>query len=282
MEGHDYSFWYRLAEEVFGSLIPHLSREEIAELTPKRTNWFAIPLASETDIKDVANRPDPHIDFKLQDDNTVRIGMRCNTVASVEKMENILDSLQSREKHELVEEMKKLDGDFHTQVLAKIKERNFAQVPDYDLMFDIPSNRVDELAIAKIFEKVKAIRDEGKRRMQQEEEEEENHHRNLNPETPVLDICFVTIKRDPDLFKKKLLQMKRMYEICLSIKTATELQSERRKEMLAMRSNNASNQEFVIKYKCSKCGKEYSHDSTTGMKFCDQDGMRIIIVKEPK
>ena len=38
----DYAYWYRLAEEVFGTLIPHLNDEEIAQLTPKKANWFAI------------------------------------------------------------------------------------------------------------------------------------------------------------------------------------------------------------------------------------------------
>jgi hypothetical protein len=61
----DYAYWYRLAEKVFGSLIPHLSNEEIDQLKPKRANWFPIPLSSETDIKEVANRPDPLIDFKI-------------------------------------------------------------------------------------------------------------------------------------------------------------------------------------------------------------------------
>jgi len=270
-KNHSYLPWYRLAEEALGNLIPQLSVDEINKLTPERSDWFPIPLASEVDIEDVKNRPDPHIDFKLSDDNgTIRIGMRCNTVVSVEKMKNILDSHQSKEKLELVSEMKKLDDDFRTQVLTKIKETNFAHVDNYTVEFEMASNQIDESNIVQIFDRIEAIRARGKRRMEEEK-------LRLNPETPVIDITFATIKQDPVAFKEKLLQMKRIYEICLSVKTSPELRRERR-------SMNRSKKwvESITKFECSKCGREYPADSIIGLKFCDLDGMRIVPVRESR
>lgn len=263
----DYAYWYRLAEEVFGTLIPHLNDEEIAQLTPKKANWFAIPLSSENEIKDVANRPDPHIDFKIKDDGTLRIGMRCNTVASVEKMMNILDESQTVEKQEFLTEMRKLENDFQTQILNKIKETNFAHVDGYECKLIITSNKIDSELIDKLFSEIKDIREVGKRRLKEE-------HLSVNPETPVLDIAFTAIKQDPKIFKHKLSQMKRMYEICLSVKTSSELRAQKKKLQ------KTQYIQWITKLKCSKCGKEFPPNSQAGMRFCNVDGMRIIAVKE--
>jgi hypothetical protein len=264
----DYTYWYRLAEEVFGNLIPHLTDEKIAQLAPKRDNWFPIPLFSETEIKDVANRPDPHIDFKILAKDRIRMGMRCNTIASVEKMRNILNALQTVEKQELLVEMGKLDNDFQTQVLVKIKEKNFAHIDGYECKFSVRSNKIDDQAIHQVFNQVDKIREEGTKRLREEK-------LRLNPETPVLEIAFAIIKQDSNLFKQKLSQMKRMYQICIGIKTAVELRAE--KKMLEKNLNDR----WIIKQRCSKCGKEYS-GSKEGLRFCDKDGMRIIDVKERK
>ncbi|MGD0406608.1 MAG: hypothetical protein ABSB10_08180 [Candidatus Bathyarchaeia archaeon] len=264
----DYTHWYRLAEEVFGNLIPQLSDEKIAQLTPKKGYWFPIPLFSETEIKDVANRPDPHIDFKIGENETIRIGMRCNTIASVEKMRNILNEMQTVEKQEFLVEMGKLDDGFQTQVLVKIKEINFSHIDGYECKFIAQSNKIDDQVIHQVFHEVDTIREEGTRRLKEEQ-------LRLNPETPVLDITFVTIKQDSNLFKQKLSQMKRMYQICIGIKTATELRAEKKKLEKNL------NDQWIIKYRCSKCGKEYA-SSKEGLRFCDQDGMRIIAVKERK
>jgi DNA-directed RNA polymerase subunit RPC12/RpoP len=66
-----------------------------------------------------------------------------------------------------------------------------------------------------------------------------------------------------------------MYQICIGIKTATELRAEKKKLEKNL------NDQWIIKYRCSKCGKEYA-SSKEGLRFCDQDGMRIIAVKERK
>ncbi|MHB8568494.1 MAG: TFIIB-type zinc ribbon-containing protein [Nitrososphaerales archaeon] len=262
---HDYVRWYRLAEEVFGKIIPHLTEEQIHELTPKRSDWFPIPLASEIDTIDVANRPGPHIDFKSLDDDMIRIGMRFNTVGSVDKMMNILDSLHNEDRTVLISEMKKLDDDYQTQVLAKIKETNYAQVDSYRTEMIVQSNRIDQKIIDQIFQKVKSVREEGRQRMNDE-------GLSLNPVTPVLDMAFVIVNQDPEIFKEKLGKMKRMYEISLSIKTTPELNKERKKL-------RAAKPVMIIKFKCSRCGKEYSKDQATNIRFCESDGMRIIPVR---
>lgn len=268
-ESHDYIAWYRLAQEVLGTLIPALTDEEIRAVSPRRANWFAVPLASESSANEVANRHDPHVDFKLTDDGRrIRIGIRCNTVASVEKLENILNSFHGNEKADLVSEMQKLDGDFQTRVMAKIKETNFAHVDGYETKFEIASNSINDNVIEEIFEATRRIRNAGIVRKKDES-------LSLNPETPVLDLCYVTVSAEPSIFKEKLNQMKRIYEICLCVRTSSELREESRKRKV-------DEEDFETKYVCAKCAKEFPVGSARGMRFCDEDGMRIVAVKVPR
>jgi hypothetical protein len=123
----DFLQWVRLSEEILGSsLVAHLPDEKVLELVSNRGGWIGLPLPGEFDKEEIENRPDPHIDLKLRS-NTIRIGMRCNTVKSIEKLANILEAAHSREKEELIAHMKRLDDDFATEVYSKIKERNFGE-----------------------------------------------------------------------------------------------------------------------------------------------------------
>ncbi len=270
---HDYTPWYRLAEEVLGDVIPRLSDEEILQLTSKRGDWFGIPLTSEVNKEQVANRHDPHIDFKIFDeDDSIRIGIRCNTVPSVEKMTNVLSDLHDGERAALLSEMQKLDDDYQTQVLAKIKESNFAHVDSYRTELITQTNRVDQEVLARIFRTLASIREEGLDRKRDEELA-------LNPVYPVLDLAFVFVKRsDPELFKEKLSKLRRIYEICLSVKTSSELnkvRKEREREEEEYRKQRAAR---IPRFACSKCGREYSRASN--LRFCEDDGMRIVLVRE--
>jgi DNA-directed RNA polymerase subunit RPC12/RpoP len=65
-----------------------------------------------------------------------------------------------------------------------------------------------------------------------------------------------------------------MYQICLSVKTSPELKAQKRKMQ------QTANQ-WVIRYICPKCGKEFPPDQSK-MRFCEKDGMRIIEVKTRK
>jgi hypothetical protein len=114
----NYVPWYRLAQDVLGDLLPNLSDAEIVSRV-SRLNYLIFPLEGETTKDEAANRPDPHIDIKLGE-RTIRIGLRCNSIASVEKMRNILDSFHSKEKQELLNELEKLDDDFQTAIYSKI------------------------------------------------------------------------------------------------------------------------------------------------------------------
>ena len=53
------------------------------------------------------------------------------------------------------------------------------------------------------------------------------------------------------------------------------------KDYLEKKHQKAHNIQWITKFKCSKCGKEFD-SSSNQLRFCDEDGMRIIAVKEKK
>ena len=261
IERSDYIPFFRLSETILGDRLPKLTDEEIMSFL-SNANWIAFPMPGEKTKEEIENRPFPHIDLNIQG-TTVRIGLRCNTVKSVDRLRNVLESYHSSEKAAILEAMKNLDDDFQTIVYAKIKEHNWSERGKHESKFQIQSNRIDEASIKQMFDTAGKIREEGSSRMRDE-------HKPHNPVTPVIEIAFVTIpKNDEQLFRAKLTQMERIFETCLKLKTLGFIRSEARRKSKAKLGNRE------VSFGCPKCGTEYSKEEARSKKFCDVDGMKI-------
>lgn len=244
-------------------LLPKLSDEQIVSFVSNQ-NWVAFPIPGEETKDDVENRPDAHIDLRLLR-NTLRIGLRCNTVPSVDKLKNVLHDFHAQEKIALTESMQKLDSDFQTAVYAKIKEHNRAERAEYKTRFQTQTNQLDRAGVEEMFRWSGQIREEGKRRMK----EGDLPH---NPVTPVIDLAFTTIDRNENqLYLSKLAQLKPIFETCLKVKTDSSIRA-------ALRNNAAKKSKVISRsaqFTCSKCGKKFSREDAKQKKFCDVDGMKI-------
>jgi len=250
----EYLKWYRACEEALGEVVPHLNDEEVLKLVSP-TDWLAFPFPYENDLKDVANRPDPHIDITLREEGAICIGIRCNTKKSVEKLKNILHGYHAKDKTSLIEQMRGLDDDFETLVFDKKKESNFAQSPQYECLYANRSNQINEQEIDKIFRIVKDVNETGVSRMRDE-------GRTYPPEAPVIDIVRVKTPLKGELFKQKASKLKHIFQICINIKTESEL----RQEMKKMRQKKP--QFTFVGYECPKCQTIYSTKEFQGSKFC--------------
>jgi hypothetical protein len=93
--------WYRWAQDVLGNvLVPDLNDESIANRVSKNV-ILVLPLPGEETKEQTSNRPDPVIYvIDREGDGALQLGLECNTLKSVEKMRNILDSYHAREKSE--------------------------------------------------------------------------------------------------------------------------------------------------------------------------------------
>lgn len=62
-----YIKWYRLAEEVLGDLLPHLSEGEIIDKV-SNTDWLMLPISKEESRREGINRDAPNVYIGLWED----------------------------------------------------------------------------------------------------------------------------------------------------------------------------------------------------------------------
>jgi len=257
----EYLKWYDVSREVLPSLIPSLKDEDAQQLVSLR-DWLIFPLPTEVERKQAVNRPDPHIDITLRDSGKIRIGIRCNTLRSVEKLRNILDGYHQREKMQLVEQLRSLDDRFVTLVISKQKEYNFAEAPKHETLFYAKSNTLDEAKIREIFSLVDEVRQRGIHRKREQV-------LSFLPEAPVIDIVVISLPLDEEIYRSVLAKIGPIFETCLSIKTRSELTREKKrlaKEMAKV--------EFVG-FICPRCQTKLPKLKNVGLIFCPTCETRV-------
>jgi len=180
----------------------------------------------------------------------IGVGLTCNTIDSVEKMRNILDSYHNPERESLLSALKKLDKTFTASVSSKIKENHFAQSPDYERKLEIKSNQIDDKIIKNIFQITDEIRKRGIKLM-------ESRGTSHPIEAPTFELAYCEFQMNEDIYRKKLQELKPVFETCLHVKRSGELEREKKKI-----------EDSQIILKCKKCGKTVTEDEYVKNKFC--------------
>ena len=261
-EKKKYVTWYRLAEKALGDLVPHpKSNSDITKWVSKE-NWLMIPTFTERTIIEARNRPDPNIYFALRN-KRISLGLICNTLASVEKIRNLLHNYHTKERTEFLEHMKELDDDFLTEVTVKKKPHHYAQPPKYETDYKVPANKVDDQSITEIFRRVDNIREKGI-------QEKEMDDKSWPPITPGLDIASKEVDYVEQDFVNAIAELRPLYDVCLRIKTGAEIERELRK---------LQKQKVPIML-CSKCHSSYVPTST--VKFCPKCHSFLLLTQVSK
>lgn len=259
---------YDLSKIVLQDLMPVRTRE-IMEMCVFERGVMVLPLPEETTKDELKSRANPSIFIiKSRDGDKIQIGIQCNTLKSVEKLQNILDSFHFREKYELIQGLATLDSAFHTVVYSKKKPYNFGQSPNYEKDLSFPSNSISEKEIGRLFNRVAEIRTNGIA-------QKKLSGRRDSPEIPAIGIAEVTIENDEAVITKMLEQIKPIYTSVLRIKTAQEI---RKAKILASKLRNREKVALPPFIACVKCNdrREFSreeYDITRG--FCPSCGMRL-------
>lgn len=243
--------WYRIAEEVFTGSIPSLNEAEITKFVSDN-NWLIIPVGTEKDRKDAITRSDPNIYFSLSDDGRMRVGFFCNTLESVRRIRNLLHGFHTAEKENFIQELRKLDGKFKTGIQRKIKEYHHFQAPEYETVFEFPTNMIDENLLTEAFEKIDRIMEESDALMKGE-------GKSWRTLAPVIRIAHKAVDRNERKFSEVLRQLKPAYQIALHVKTDQEIEKEiQRREKKKIEERQRKFREFVKSLKEKGVGgKEY-------------------------
>jgi len=240
-----YVKWFRLAERAMGDLIPHPARDSEILKWVSQENWLLVPTHMETDMEAAKNRPDPNIFFSL-DDEHISIGLVCNTQDSVKKMKNILHTYHARERAELLACLRKMDRGFTTSVFSKEYPYHPFQAPTHREVFTIHTNKIDDKSISKIFNHVDRIREKGRLKKAVD-------NRRWIQILPTINIAWTRAKMSDEDFLKKMGYLKPLYEICVKIRTDSQMAREMRRQKKT---------KLVVRI-CPKCGIQ---DSST--MFC--------------
>jgi len=214
----DFVKWYRISESVLGNLVPHLSDQGIVSFVSDN-KWLVVPTEYETDRRDSINRRDPDMFINLSEKGKIGVGIVYNTLASIERLRNLLHIFHSLDKDELLKRLNELDDEFMTTVERKTKDHYFFQTPGYEEVLEFRSNEIDSSSISEIFERADQILYEGRREM-------ERRGIRWNPVLPHINLAITWTERDEDAFRAKLEQLRPIYEIVLRIKTDEEIKDE--------------------------------------------------------
>ena len=243
-------------------MIPSLKDNEIKENISSK-DWLIFPLPTEEGKLQAVNRSDPHIDITLRDPGKIRIGIRCNTVKSVERLRNILEIYHLNEKTQLVQQLRALDDRFFTQIISKHKEYNFAQAPKHETLFDEKSNTLNEAKIEQIFNLVKEIRQRGidKKREQS---------LGFLPEAPVIDLVAVSVPLEEEAFRSALAIIGPIFETCLRVKTQSEIVREKKRPA-------KKRSKVFVGYICTRCSTKLQVQEVTNLRsnFCPKCGTLV-------
>ncbi|HZK62157.1 MAG TPA: hypothetical protein VFC41_08760 [Anaerovoracaceae bacterium] len=262
----DYVKIYNIAYEVMGAdLLKKMTHDdEIIEEWVSNENWLMLPLPNEKSMNDAKNRLDPNIYITLNGEagkEFVGIGLTCNTIESVQKMQNILDSYHIIEKNLLLSTLAELDDLFKTSVSSKIKENHFLQRPIYSEQFSIQTNTIDENSIKEMFRNVAEIRERGLKRM---ELEGKSHP----IETPVIDLVYCEFASDEVVFRNKLQQVVQIFELSSNIKKSAEIKKDKKKLI-----------DSKIVSVCRGCPRLIPDEECDGSRFCKKCGSLIKKIK---
>lgn len=252
-------------EELGSNLVRKLSDSEVIDWI-SRENWLMLPLPTETKMEKAKNRCDPNIYISLNKINSgteeIGVGLICNTIDSVEKMRNILDSYHNPDRENLLSALKKLDNTFTASVRCKIKENHFAERPVYIHKYEIKSNQIDDKIIKNIFQITDEIRKNGIKLMK-------SRGKSHPIEAPTFELAYIEFQMNEDIFRRKLQELKPVFETCLHVKRSGELEREKKKVEAAQ-----------IILKCKKCDKTVTEDEYFMNKFCPKCKSLIMRVKK--
>ncbi|MBA7593898.1 hypothetical protein ES703_00832 [subsurface metagenome] len=228
-----YIKWYRLAQQAINdeSIIPELTDEQVMGLVSDE-NWLPIAspeidkLMSPEDVKEkVRKSKHPHIRIYLEDQK-IGIGLLFNTVASIDKLKNILTPYFTEEKKKLVQLLCGLDEGYETLLYKKTKTTCPVDSPDYEEILDpTVTNRIDDEFVTQMFRKLKIVRQEGIEEIRKRKERGEWYWRGV-----AVHLAEVEINKNEGEYKRRVRELVEIYKVCAAVKTDTQIRRIKKNE----------------------------------------------------
>lgn len=210
-----YIEWYNLAQETIDNeeIIPKISDDRIIDVVSER-NWLPIPIKIEQTKEHTKNRDNCKIWISIGrafgdpiNSKKIQMGLSYNNQKGIDRFVNLLLPFNSELRKSVVEKFSKTDPRYKLIIYRKVKEFNYAQVPDYDPVLEFAVNKIKDKEINEILELVQRLSVEA--RQKSKEEKEKGKYFSDFPEISL----EIEINRDKEEFKKLMVETVELYKI---------------------------------------------------------------------
>ena len=251
----EYVKWYKLVQLTVNDedIIPNLPDNKIKEFI-SQADWLIIPTSGEVKKDQSKSRDNGNIWIRIEN-GSISFGISFTNVKSIDKLTNLLHPSNSFIRKQIIEVFSKLDDNYETAVYKKVKRDNFAQSPDYQPVFEpIKTNLIDDEKIDFILDTAKRVREEASQKIKDNPE-----LKKLLSDFPDVSLMYITIDKSEEEFKKRILEMKMVYELCTQVKTSSSIKKEleqKKKDLIEMLSKGEDSLEEANIQKDRKIRKE--------------------------
>lgn len=226
-----YIKWYRLAQQTINDekITPKLMDEQIMSLFSE-ANWMPVASPDLVNKDAVKNSPHPNIYISLgEDEPEITVGVVFNTVRSIDRIRrSILTPYSAKEKEELVQLLHALNKNYRTNILKKIHDYRWDQIPKYEALdppVEVSTNKIDAKFIERMFKAASEIREEGLRKTR-----EKKALGKFYRENPVIGLAEITMPLDEEEFRNRIKELTKILKACTRVKTEAEIKKIRKGE----------------------------------------------------
>ena len=191
-----------------------------------RENWLPVASPDLINKKALRNSIYPNIYISLHEDELkMDIGLVFNTVNSIDKIRNILTPYSTKEKTGLVQLLQEFGKMYVTQVYRKIQDHHQFQTPYYKPVLKIPTSKIDDEFIERMFKLIIQLREEGKEKFRHARVQ-----RKFYRESPTITLAEITIDLDEDEYREKIGELTGILKVCIGVKTDAEIKIIKKEE----------------------------------------------------
>ena len=218
-----YAKWYNLARETIkeDKLIPKRTDKEIFKLV-SRENWLIFaPLGQDKDMTVNNENPNVFLDILSKEGNLTgeaSLGLTFNNLKSYEKFQTIMRGYNQETKDKVIKKLLNLRNDWKINIKRKVKGFNWAQTPEYYVVNEWNSNKIDNKIIDELVKIGNSIRERGKEIYKNKKAEGKFYR-----ETPSINLMESSFKLSEEEFNKRILEIFEILALCLNVKTDIEI-----------------------------------------------------------
>lgn len=224
MDKNNYIKWYRIAQQEVKNeeIVPKISDDKILDFVSK-ADWFLFPSFGLIDREQRRSLDVPNMYFFFKENEKIQIGINYENAPAVDRLFNILDALSTSDKEDILSVLAELDDRYEFVLQKKIKDRHYAQVPDYERVLRKECNQLNDEFFKSVIEESQEIRKDGR-----ELSDEAKSKGKYFSMVPLITIAEITVPQDESTFSDAMTTMAKVFQTCMQVKSTSKIKKMRK------------------------------------------------------